>query len=95
MTPQEGGGGVERVGDHGGSTVRDEVSTVDDADVGGGGDGGVGGEVGGEAGAVGVGRLGIEVQDVAVPGVVEREEDAAERGGVPRGSGDEEGDAGR
>jgi hypothetical protein len=90
---EEGGGGVEGVGDHGGATVGDEVGPLDDVDVGGGGDDRVVGEVGGEVGPVGVWRLGIEVEDVEVPGVVEREEDAAERGGVARGAGDEVGEA--
>lgn len=95
VSPQEGGGGVQGVGDHGGPAVGDEVGPLDDAHVGGGDDEWVAREPRGELLPVGVGRLGIEVQEVAVPGVVEREEDAAERRGVPGGSGYEEGDAGQ
>ena len=94
VAPEEGGGGVEGAGHHGRPAVGHQVRALDHAHVPRGGDDRVRGKPLGEAPAVGVRRLGIQVQDVEIPGVVQREEDAAERGGVPGGSGDEVGDAG-
>jgi hypothetical protein len=68
---------LQAVGDHGGPAVGDEVVPFDDAHVSDRVDDRVVREPHGEVLPIGVGRLGIEVQDVAVPGVVESEKDAA------------------
>ena len=88
------GGGVEGVGDHGGTAVGDEVGFGDKADVAEEPEGGVAVEVGGEEVAFLGGGVAVEVEDVAVAGMVEGGEGAEEGGGVAGGGGDEVGEDG-
>lgn len=88
-------GGVESVGDHGGAAVGDEVGLGDDPDVAELLEGEVAVHVACEEAAVFRGGVAVEVEDVAVAGVVEGGERAEDGGGVGGGAGDEVGEARR
>lgn len=92
---QSNSGGVESVGDHGGATVGDEVGLGDDPDVAELLEGEVAVHVACEEAAVFRGGVAVEVEDVAVAGVVEGGERAEDGGGVGGGAGDEVGEARR
>ena len=93
VAPQEQRGGVQRGGHHGGSPVGDEVGLLDHLHVPRRGEHRVRGDESGEVGAVGVGRLRVQVEHVAVPRVVQRQQAAPHHPGVPGGPGDDVGEA--
>lgn len=84
---------MEGVGDHGGAAVGDEVGLGDHLDVAAGGEDMVALDAVTEHGALGDGGGEVEVNDVAVAGVVEGEDEGG--GAVAEGAGDEVGEARR
>lgn len=85
---------MERVGDHGGTPVGDEVGSGDDPDVAEAGVDRVVADGGGELEALRRGGLQVEVEHVVVGWVVERSESPPQAAAVAGGAGDEVGEAG-
>ena len=86
---------MERVGDHGGSPVRDEVRLLDNPHIPEPLEQRVALHEPHQIGALLRRGLEVEVDHVAIGGVVESEEDAGDGGAVALGAGDEVGEARR
>lgn len=85
---------MESRGEHGGATVSDQISLLDNPDIPELGEDGIGGDEAGDLLVVVGGGGGVEVDEVVVGRVVEGEHEALQLHGVAGGGGDEVGEGG-